>query len=87
MSGSKEAEIKKTQAVNEAIKKLNVSTFTVHKDSIDEAIKKFETNKTNGLTEKQAAERLAKYGPNELEKEEEETIWEKIIEQFKDLLV
>ena len=61
MSGSKEAEIKKTEAINEAIKK-------------------FETNKTNGLTEKQAAERLAKYGPNELDKEEEETIWEKILE-------
>lgn len=80
MSGSKEAEIKKTEAINEAIKKLDVSVFTTHKLSVDEAIKKFETNKTNGLTEKQAAERLAKYGPNELDKEEEETIWEKILE-------
>jgi magnesium-transporting ATPase (P-type) len=30
---------------------------------------------------------LAKYGHNQLEKEEEESIWEKIKEQFEDLLV
>ena len=28
-----------------------------------------------------------KYGPNELEKEEKESIWEKIKEQFEDNLV
>lgn len=40
-----------------------------------------------GLTQKEAELRLAKYGPNQLEKEEEESLFEKIKEQFEDLLV
>ena len=40
-----------------------------------------------GLTQKEADLRLQKYGPNQLEKEEEESLFEKIKEQFEDLLV
>ena len=40
-----------------------------------------------GLTTQEAEERLQKYGPNELDKEQPESIWAKIKEQFEDLLV
>lgn len=40
-----------------------------------------------GLSNSEATARLAKYGTNELEKEEKESIWEKIKEQFEDNLV
>lgn len=39
------------------------------------------------MTAKEAEARLEKYGPNDLEKEEKESIWEKIKEQFEDGLV
>lgn len=41
----------------------------------------------NGYSSEQAKKLMEKYGPNELEEEEKETIWEKIIEQFQDNLV
>lgn len=42
---------------------------------------------TRGLKEEEAKERLKKYGTNELEKEEEKSLWERIKEAFEDLLV
>jgi len=40
-----------------------------------------------GLTQSEAEARLQKYGRNELDKEEEESLWDKIKEAFEDLLV
>lgn len=40
-----------------------------------------------GLSESEAQERLAKYGPNDLEEEEKESFWDKIKEQFEDRMV
>ena len=40
-----------------------------------------------GLSDKEAAERLTKYGPNELKGKPHATIWEMLLEQFKDFLV
>jgi magnesium-transporting ATPase (P-type) len=42
---------------------------------------------STGLTKDEAESRLAKYGHNQLDKEEEESLWEKIKESFEDLLV
>jgi len=39
------------------------------------------------LTKVEATKRIKEYGSNELEKEEEESLWEKIREQFEDILV
>jgi magnesium-transporting ATPase (P-type) len=39
-----------------------------------------ETDLAKGLSTAEAKARIAKYGPNELEKEEKESIWEKIKE-------
>jgi Ca2+-transporting ATPase len=50
-------------------------------------VKEVSTDLKVGLTQKEADSRLQKYGPNQLEKEEEESLFEKIKEQFEDLLV
>jgi len=41
----------------------------------------------NGLTSAQAAERLAKHGPNELIGKEPPKLWMMLLGQFKDFLV
>jgi len=51
------------------------------------ALKELGSDATQGLSSKEAQARLVKYGLNELDKEEPESIWEKIKEQFEDLLV
>ncbi len=54
---------------------------------VSEVISSLKTNDKSGLTAKEAEERLAKYGPNELDKEEDKSLWERIKEAFDDLLV
>lgn len=71
----------------DAISKLDTSGFTVHKMSVDQAIAHLKTNIKTGLTSGEAEKRLEQYGANELDKEEEKSLWERIIEQFEDLLV
>jgi len=51
-----------------------------------EVLSHFETSSKEGLSEAEAAQRLAKHGPNQLADEEEESIWQKIKESFEDLL-
>jgi magnesium-transporting ATPase (P-type) len=87
MSGSKEAELKKTEQINEAIKKLDTSAFTIHRKTVEESIKDLGADRVKGLTSAQAEKKVAEHGLNELEKEEETSIWERILEQFQDLLV
>lgn len=53
----------------------------------ERTLKELATDVVKGLTSAEARDRLEKYGPNELDKEEPESIWEKIKEQFEDLLV
>ena len=45
------------------------------------------TNIKTGLTQVEAERRLKEYGLNHLDKEEEESLWEKVKESFEDLLV
>jgi Ca2+-transporting ATPase len=40
-----------------------------------------------GLSEDEAAQRLQKYGPNELEQKGRKSVWSMLIEQFKDFMV
>jgi magnesium-transporting ATPase (P-type) len=58
-----------------------------HKKTVEEVVKELSTNLSKGLTEAEAEKRLKEYGPNQLEKEEEESLWDKIKESFEDLLV
>jgi magnesium-transporting ATPase (P-type) len=54
---------------------------------VEEVVKDLGTNLSTGLSQKEAEARLQKYGLNQLEKEEDESLWEKIKESFEDILV
>ena len=82
-----EEEEKHDQLQKELLQKLDTSKFDIHKLSVEAAVKKLETDLKKGLTQQEAAKRLEKYGPNELEAEEDKTLWERIVEQFEDILV
>jgi P-type Ca2+ transporter type 2C len=58
-----------------------------HTQDVNTVLKNFDTNAKTGLTAVQAAEKLQKFGPNELSKPEGESLFDKIKEQFEDLLV
>ena len=82
-----EAEEKQEQIQKDLIAKMDTSKFTAHKLSVADAVKHFQTDLKKGLTSAEAAKRLEKYGPNELEAEEDKSLWESIVEQFEDILV
>ena len=66
---------------------MDTGKFTVHKMTVEQATKHLETDLTKGLSSAVAQKRLAEYGPNELDAEEEKSLWERIVEQFEDILV
>ena len=57
-----------------------------YQDTTQEVLKKFEVT-PDGLTERQAEDRLQKNGKNELAGEKRTTILQKFINQFKDLMI
>lgn len=77
----------KLQATAKALKQLDLKEFQYHKKNVEEVVKDLQTNLKTGLTQAEAEKRLEKYGHNQLEKEEEESLWDKIKESFEDLLV
>ena len=78
---------KRDHVTAEALKHLNsASDFKYHKMSQAEVVASMGTNLDRGLSSAEAAARLEKGGRNVLDAEEPETIWEKIKEQFEDLL-
>lgn len=58
-----------------------------HKMTCGQVLDALGSDITTGLSSTEAQNRLTQYGTNELEKEEAEGIWEKIKEQFEDILV
>jgi len=54
--------------------------------SADDVVKHFGSSTKTGLTNAQVTAAMQRYGSNELEKEEETSLWDKIKEQFEDLL-
>src|SRR5688572_10854265 len=77
----------KLKVIAGALKKLDISEFTYHKLTAEEVMQGLGTNLEQGLSQKEADARLAKYGTNELEKKEDTSLWERIKESFDDLLV
>jgi magnesium-transporting ATPase (P-type) len=69
------------------LKKLDLKEFQYHKKSVEDVVKGLSTSLERGLTQTEAEKRLKEYGQNQLEKEEEESLWDKIKESFEDLLV
>lgn len=55
--------------------------------TVQEVAKDLEVDLNLGLTDEQVAQRRAKYGYNELEKEPPTPLWKMILEQFSDTLV
>ena len=58
-----------------------------YKGSLNEVIKKHETDAKRGLTSSEAASRLEKYGPNAIESSNKKSLAKKIIEQILDPMV
>ena len=58
-----------------------------HRISIEEALELLETDGKEGLTCAEANTRLERYGPNALAEEEEKTLLQMFVDQFKDFLV
>jgi Ca2+-transporting ATPase len=91
MSTSKEHEMELEKVQQEQIKKLDTSRFTHHKLSVEESLKKLgvdvKTHLKTGLSDSEVKKRQAEFGPNELAKDDDPTLWERILEQFKDQLV
>jgi len=87
MSVSKEAEEKNAEVLQKALNKLDMSQLTHHKESVQGSLKILEVDPNKGLSSNEHKARLERHGPNELEKEEEKTLWERIMEQFEDQLV
>jgi magnesium-transporting ATPase (P-type) len=78
---------KKIAATAEAIKNLkDVSDFKYHKMSAQDVLKLIDSTETQGLSKFSVEQRVIKYGKNELDEEEGTSLWERIKEQFEDLL-
>lgn len=58
-----------------------------YKGSLNEVIKKHETDAKRGLTSSEASSRLEKYGPNAIESSNKKSLAKKIIEQILDPMV
>ena len=87
MTESKEAEAKEQEIRAKIVKAMDTTAFIYHTMTPENALKDQKSSLEKGLSSQEAKARLEKYGPNELEEEEGESLWEKIIEQFKDTLV
>lgn len=68
--------------MNKAIQKLDTSKFIHHKLSVQQVITNLRTDLKVGLTNAEVEKRMKEYGANELEAEEPESLWAKILEQF-----
>lgn len=66
---------------------LNVTMRTPHSQGAEEVIAALGTDVRNGLSESEARERLARYGPNELRAHAPIPAWKKFLAQFQDVLV
>lgn len=87
MSNKLEAEEEQEKLQQQLIAKMDTSKFTAHKMTVEEAIRNYKTDMKKGLTQAEADKRLAEHGSNELDAEDEKSLWERIVEQFEDVLV
>jgi len=58
-----------------------------HSHSVEETVELLATHLHRGLTAEEAQERLAQYGPNELQERARPTFWHLLLNQFKQFLV
>lgn len=87
MTESKESEQKVQEVRARIVQTMDTKLFTYHKKSVDATLQGYKVTLEAGLTSDEAKKRLAEYGPNELPEEAGESLWDKVVEQFKDTLV
>jgi Ca2+-transporting ATPase len=62
----------------------NLEWYTLEKEAVE---KELSTSLSKGLDDKEAAERLERYGYNEIEQKKRKTIFQMYIDQFKDFMI
>ena len=80
-------EDEKLKVTAKALQKLNTAEFQFHKMEAADVLNNLKVDVKCGLSTAEVARRQKEYGLNELEKEEETSLWERIREQFEDSLV
>eukprot|EP00945_MAST-04E_sp_MAST-4E-sp1_P006801 g6801.t1 len=65
----------------------NGSSFNAWNYSPEQSLEYYQVDMATGLSSEEAASRMEKFGPNELEQEEGKSLWELFLEQFDDPLV
>ncbi len=74
----------KLKATAEALRKLDTKDFIFHTMEGIDVLQKLDTSLDSGLTSAEAGKRLEEHGTNELEKAEEDSLWDKVKESFED---
>ena len=87
MNTSLSIQIEKEPFIKSGVKKYYKILETAHKYTAEEVCKELEVDSKQGLSSQEAASRLAIIGLNELASSPPPTMWEQILEQFKDTLV
>ena len=64
-----------------------LQTPSWHSLDVNQCTKLLETDSTRGLSQREAAQRLTRYGPNKLTEKKPRPAWLKFLDQFKNLLV
>jgi len=62
----------------------NIEWYTLEKEAVE---KELSTSLSKGLDDKEAAERLERYGYNEIEQKKRKTIFQMYVDQFKDFMI
>ncbi|HQD41122.1 MAG TPA: calcium-translocating P-type ATPase, SERCA-type [Bacillota bacterium] len=62
----------------------NLEWYTLEKEAVE---KELSTSLSKGLDDKEAAERLERYGYNEIEQKKRKTIFQMYVDQFKDFMI
>jgi len=80
MSEEKHLSKEEIKAMEEKAKAEFLKKDHYHREEVTSIVKELKTDLNTGLTQAEAESRLEKYGLNELEKEEKDSLWDKIKE-------
>ena len=58
-----------------------------HHLSMEEAVRRLESDASNGLTQQEAVRRLSVHGENRLKEKKKRTMWQRFADQFKDAMI
>ncbi|MGO1432337.1 MAG: cation-translocating P-type ATPase [Ruoffia tabacinasalis] len=61
--------------------------FVAYRESTDSIVSKLDSNVSQGLSSSEAQARIEKYGANEIQAEENRTLLQKFLDQFKDFMI